>query len=79
MVNKGEVHVHALLEFPEPVDWDEGVRPYLEIFLTLHKGKWNEDDFNKLIHELVSMRGYGWVRPVGIRRELEKITQKYKE
>jgi len=23
-------------EFPEPVDWDEGARPYLQSFLTLH-------------------------------------------
>jgi hypothetical protein len=23
-------------EFPEPADWDEGARPYLESFLTLH-------------------------------------------
>lgn len=30
------------LEFPESVDWDEGVRPYLEIFLTLRNGKWTE-------------------------------------
>jgi WD40 repeat protein len=66
------------IEFPDPVDWDEGVRPYLKIFLTLRNGKWTEDDFNKLIHELASKRGYGWVRPEGIRRELEKMTDKYK-
>ncbi len=66
------------LDFPAKIDWDEGIRPYLQIFLTLHKGKWNEDDFNKLIHELASMRGYGWVRPDGIRRELGKMTQEYR-
>jgi WD40 repeat protein len=67
------------LEFPEPVDWDEGVRPYLEIFLRLRNGKWNEEDFNKLINELASMRCYGWVKPKGIRKELEKMTRKYEE
>ena len=67
------------LEFPDPVDWDEGVRPYLDIFLTLRNGKWTEDDFNKLINELATQRGYGWVKPKGIRRELEKMTTKYKD
>jgi hypothetical protein len=60
------------------VDWDERVRPYLEIFLTLRKGKWGEEDFKLLIDELASKRGYGWVRPEGIRRELEKMTKEYK-
>ena len=45
------------LEFPDPVDWNEGVRPYLDIFLTLRNGKWTEDDFNKLIDELATQRG----------------------
>jgi WD40 repeat protein/serine/threonine protein kinase len=62
------------LEFPDPVDWDEGLRPYIEIFLTLHKGYWNETYFSHLTEELASKRGYGWVRPEGIRRELEKMT-----
>jgi WD40 repeat protein len=66
-------------EFPAPVDFDEGVRPYLEIFLTLRNGKWTEDDFNKLIDELATQRGYGWVRPEGIRRELAKMTAEYKD
>jgi len=67
------------LEFPDPVDWDEGVRPYLEIFLTLRKGKWGEKDFKLLIDELASKRGYGWVRPEGIRKELEKMTREYSD
>jgi hypothetical protein len=66
------------LEFPDPVDWDEGVRPYLEIFLTLRNGKWAEEDFQELIKELAEKRGYGWVRPEGIRKELEKMTQNWK-
>ena len=67
------------LEFPDPVDWDEGVRPYLNIFLTLRKGKWGEEDFKLLIDELASKRGYGWVRPEGVRKELEKMTREYSD
>ena len=66
------------LEFTDPVVWDESVRPYIEIFLTLLKGKWGEEDFKLLIDELASKRGYGWVRPEGIRKELEKMTKEYK-
>ncbi|MFZ4590378.1 MAG: protein kinase domain-containing protein [Ignavibacteria bacterium] len=72
-------------EFIEPTDWDEGARPYLEIFLELHRpyapdwftriGKpvWNENDFNKLFEELKS-RGLGYIRPERIKSELEKMT-----
>ena len=72
-------------EFPEPADWDEGARLYLEIFLILHcpygedgisrvgKPLWNEADFEKLLEDL-SYRGYGWLRPEGVRRELEEMT-----
>lgn len=75
-------------EFPEPSDWDEGARPYLEIFLTLHcpydedgisrigKPVWNDEDFAKLLKEL-QYRGYGWLRPDGVRRELEGMTQEW--
>jgi len=75
-------------EFPEPADWDEGARPYLEFFLTLHcpygedgisrvgKPSWNEADFKKLLDDL-SYRGYGWLRPEGVRRELEKMTREW--
>jgi WD40 repeat protein len=66
------------LEFPDPVDWDEGVRAYLEIFLTLRNGKWAEDDFQSLLKELAEKCGYGWVRPEGIRKELEKMTKDFR-
>ncbi|MDW8002975.1 MAG: WD40 repeat domain-containing protein [Deltaproteobacteria bacterium] len=71
-------------EFPEPADWDEGARPYLEIFLKLHTPygpdgfslagppQWTEEDFQKLLYEL-GLRGFGWLRPEGVRRELEKM------
>jgi WD40 repeat protein/serine/threonine protein kinase len=76
-------------DFPDPADWDEGARPYLDIFLTLHtpygpdglrrvgKPKWTEEDFQKLLQEL-GYRGYGWLRPEGVRRELEKMAKERK-
>jgi WD40 repeat protein len=76
-------------EFPEPKDWDDGARPYLRIFLTLHtrvgldcvsrvgKPVWNDDDFKKLLVEL-GYRGYGWLRPGGVRRQLEEMTREWK-
>lgn len=72
-------------EFPEPLDWDEGARPCLETFLTLHcavgadgltrvgKPEWTEEDFQKLLTDL-QYRGYGWLRTEGVRRQLEKMT-----
>lgn len=73
-------------EFPDPADWDEGARPYLDIFLTLHTPygpdglsrvgapQWTEEDFQKLLREL-GIRGYGWLRPEGVCRELEKMAR----
>ncbi len=73
-------------DFPDPADWDEGARPYLDIFLTLHTPygpdglsrvgapQWTEEDFQKLLTEL-GYRGYGWLRPEGVRRELEKMAR----
>ncbi|HEY5433614.1 MAG TPA: WD40 repeat domain-containing protein [Candidatus Limnocylindrales bacterium] len=71
-------------EFPEPVDWDEGARPYLETFLTLHTPcgpdglsrqgvpAWSEEAFGRLLSEL-GVRGYGWLRPAGVRARLEAL------
>ena len=72
-------------EFPGWSDWDEGARPYLEIFLTMHcpygpdglsrvgKPVWNNEDFEKLLKDL-QYRGYGWLRPEGVRKKLEEMT-----
>ena len=88
------------LEAHELTDWDEGARPYLEIFLTQHtpyvgmlpqdrepseqevqqaitrrgKPSWNEDDFQKLIRQL-QYAGYGWLRPEGVRKQLEHMAR----
>lgn len=71
--------------FPDAADWDEGARPHLDIFLSLHRRlkddgptlvdqpQWNDDDFGQLITQL-QHRGFGWLRPEGVRRELEKMT-----
>jgi WD40 repeat protein/serine/threonine protein kinase len=72
-------------EFPGWTDWDDGAQPYLEIFLTLQspigpdgfartgKPTWNEADFQRLITDL-QHRGFGWLRPEGVRKQLEKMT-----
>jgi hypothetical protein len=35
---------------------------------------WTEEDFQQLLHT-VACAGYGWLRPEGIRRELEKMAE----
>jgi WD40 repeat protein len=76
-------------DFPEAVDWDEGARSYLEMFLTLRcpsgddgisrvgTPTWKDEDFAQLLADL-QYRGYGWLRPEGVRRELEKMTREWK-
>ena len=88
------------LEDKDPADWDEGARPYLQNFLTLHTpyagalpqdGRpteeeitlaltrrgvptWTEEDFKGLLYTL-GCAGYGWLRPEGVRRELERMAK----
>lgn len=70
--NKGDIwDILWDYEFPGWTDWDEGARPYLEIFLSLHP-KYTGDDFNILIEELQN-RGYGWLRPEGVLAKLTEI------
>lgn len=87
-------------EAHDPVDWDEGARPHLVNFLTLHtppmgqlpkdrepteeevqaaltrRGRpvWNDEEFKRLLYTL-ACAGYGWLRPEGVKRELEKMAQ----
>jgi WD40 repeat protein/serine/threonine protein kinase len=83
------------LEERDLADWDEGARPYLERFLTLHtpyagslprlwlterdrrracsragRPVWDEDDVQTLLYVL-GCAGYGWLRPEGVRRQLQ--------
>jgi hypothetical protein len=70
-----EVLIHELdydLSFPGWQDWDEGARPYLDIFLTLHPN-WTEDDFNNILIPDLQNRGYGWLRPEGVRIKLDEL------
>lgn len=92
------------LEENEPADWDEGARPYLDVFLRAHrryagqlpKGReptdkeithvltrqdrpvWTDSDFQSLLYTL-GCAGYGWLRPQGVRRELERMTAEWKD
>ncbi|MBV9125106.1 MAG: protein kinase [Planctomycetes bacterium] len=73
------------LENKQPADWDEGARPYLEHFLSTHtsyaaclvltrqgKPSWTVEDFQRLLYTL-GCAGYGWLKPEGVHRELEKM------
>jgi hypothetical protein len=72
--DNGRIIIYDLdydLTFPGWQDWDEGARPYLDIFLTLHPN-WTDEDFNNILVPDLQNRGYGWLRPEGVRKELEK-------
>jgi len=76
-------------EFPEKADWDVGVKPYLEIFLTLHtpystdgikrvgKPIYTEEDFKMLLKDL-GYRGFGWLKPEKIKQKLKEMEKKWK-
>ena len=42
------------------------------------KPAWTEDDFKELLYTL-GCAGYGWLRPEGVRRELEKLAATWQE
>jgi len=54
-------------------DWNEGARPYLDNFLALYP-KYTNNDFHRLITDLQN-KGYGWIRPEGVRAKLEEIAK----
>jgi len=72
-------------EFPAVADWDACALPYLNTFLTLQSPRgddgfkrvgqpvWTDGDFQKLLIDLQNL-GFGWLRPEGVRRQLEKMT-----
>jgi WD40 repeat protein/serine/threonine protein kinase len=64
-------------EFPEPADFDEGACPQLELFMAIHyqhsaSTAWSDEEFQALLDHLADC-GYGWLRPEGVRAELERI------
>ena len=75
------------LEFPGWSDWSESARPYLRNFLTLcgaqmlpgtanRRLEWTRGEFENLICQL-QYAGYGWIRPEGIKNELELMARKW--
>jgi serine/threonine protein kinase len=63
-------------EFPGFTDWNEDARPYLEMFLAFHPD-WSDVEFNALITELQN-RGFGYIRPEGVRNKLMEMQPKKK-
>jgi hypothetical protein len=39
---------------------------------------WTEQEFQNLLYTL-GCAGYGWLRPVGVRRELARMTTEWKD
>jgi WD40 repeat protein len=61
----------------EPADWDDGAAPYLDAFLARHTGLrvgWTDADFATLLRQL-QHAGYGWLRPDGVRAQLERTAR----
>jgi hypothetical protein len=71
-------------DFPGWKDWDEAARPFLETFLALRTPtvgngdstvaplEWDQVEFHGLMRALQD-HGLGYLRPQGIRDELEKM------
>jgi len=64
-------YIDRIYSFPGFVDWDERVLPYVKRFLALHP-VWTENDLEGLYKEL-EYRGYGYIRPEGVRSKLKEI------
>ena len=68
--------------YERPVQWDEGVRPYIKAFLRDNQPRegppeWDEEDFDGLLYTLGCV-GYGWLRPEDVRSELERMIVLYR-
>jgi len=75
IATSNKIHIYTLdydLHLPGWKNWDEGARPYLEIFLTLHPN-YTEEDFNNILIPDLQNRGYGWLRPEGVRIKLDEL------
>ena len=71
----GTIYIYELdyeLYFPGWADWDEGAQPYLKIFLTLHPN-WTDEDFDNILIPELQRRGYGWLRPEGVKAKLKEM------
>jgi WD40 repeat protein/serine/threonine protein kinase len=69
-------------EPPERGRWDDRARPFLEVFLRRREGDtrgaghptWSDDDLERLVEDL-SRRGFGWLAPEMVERELENLAR----
>jgi WD40 repeat protein/serine/threonine protein kinase len=69
-------------ELPERGQWDDRARPFLGVFLRRHERetlgegspKWSEEDVSRLLEDL-SRRGFGWLAPEMVERELENLAR----
>jgi WD40 repeat protein/serine/threonine protein kinase len=71
--------------FPEQADWDDGARPYLDVFLNRQKPldidqkipfgspSWDRHDLDRLLTQL-GYCGYGWLRKEGVEKKLRQMT-----
>jgi WD40 repeat protein len=78
MKDKRQVTIYTIewdMIFPGWVDWDEGAHPYLDIFLKLHP-HWTNGDFDNTLIPDLQRRGYGWLRPEGVKVKLEEMSQR---
>ena len=72
-----DFRVHALrliwtLDIFTPADWDEGLTGYVDYFLNLTKGMYDEEDLQLFLNDLSHKRGYGWVRQDSVRAEIRR-------
>jgi formylglycine-generating enzyme required for sulfatase activity/serine/threonine protein kinase len=68
--------------FPEPADWHEDARPHLASFLSRNslagapgpQPPPEEAQVERLVEDL-ARKGFGWLRPEGVRRELKRMSR----
>lgn len=73
----GGISIYELdydLSFPGWADWDDGARPYLENFLKLYP-LYSDIDFQRLFTDLQN-KGYGYLRPNGLKAKLKEMAGK---
>ncbi len=69
-------------ELPEVGQWDDRVRPFLQVFLRRRElvsagsgvPTWNEDHIRELLDGL-ARRGFGWLEPKRVEQELEALAR----
>jgi WD40 repeat protein len=69
-------------EPPESSRWDDRARPFLDVFLRRREAMtpgegppvWSGDDLRMLLEDL-GRRGFGWLEPEVVERELERSTR----